>query len=118
MRLLLAREVDHEAVEGGDGDVAEGAGGFLEHFHAFFDGEEGILDRVDEDADGEVFEELGAALNEVDVTVGGRVEGAGIEGFYAHWGGSMGILAVRVYSTVTNRTKSRSHAVASVSFLK
>ena len=80
----VARELNHEAVEGGDGDVAQGAGGFSEHLDTFFEGEEGILDRVFKNGDGEMFEELGAALDEVDVPVGGRVEGPGIEGFDAN----------------------------------
>ena len=63
-----------------------------QHLHALFDGEERILDRVDEDGDGEVVKELGAALDQVHVAVGGRVEGAGIEGFNGH-GGLKGILA-------------------------
>ena len=80
----LARELDHEPVEGGYRDVAQSGGRFAQHFDAFFEGEERILDRVLEDGDGEMFEELGATLNEIDVPVGGRVEGAGIEGFHAH----------------------------------
>lgn len=39
--------------------------------------------------------DLGAALDQVDVTVGRRVEGAGIDGFYAHAECSKRILAAR-----------------------
>ncbi len=56
----------------------------FEHLHALFHGEERILDRIHEDRHGEMVEELRSALDQVHVTVGGRVEGAGIEGFHGH----------------------------------
>src|SRR5208283_6090566 len=100
---LAARELDHEPVEGGNGDVADAGDDLVEHLHALLNGEKRILDRIDEDGDGEVVEDLRAALNEIDVAVGGRVEGAGIEGFGGHWSGSDGILR--------HRRACQSHAV-------
>ena len=57
---VLAGEVDHQAFEGGYGDVAQLAGRFVEHLNALFDGEEQVLDRIVEDGDSEMLEELGA----------------------------------------------------------
>jgi len=74
----------------GNGHVAQRAGSFFEHLDALLDGEEGILDRILENADCQVLEELRAALDEVDVAVGRRVKGAGIEGFHAHWAALVG----------------------------
>ena len=56
----------------------------FEHLDALFDRKQRILDRIDEDGDRQVVEELGPALNQVDMPVGRRVKGAGIEGFHAH----------------------------------
>jgi len=61
-------------------------------------GEKRVLDWIVQDGDSEVFKELGPALNEIDMPVGRRVEGAGIEGFHAHraavW--ILAVAAVRV----------------------
>ena len=58
----------------------------MEHLDALLHVEERIFHGIVEDGDGEVIKELGAARDQVDVPVGGRVEGAGIEGLDAHAG--------------------------------
>ena len=67
---------------------------FPQHLHALVDGKQRIFDRIDENGDGEMLKEPRPALNQVDVTVGRRVEGAGIEGFYAHCAGSVGFYGI------------------------
>jgi hypothetical protein len=78
---LLAGEVDQEAVEGGDGDVADGGDGFGDHLETLGDGEErGAFLGVAEDGDDELVDDFGAAGNQVEMAVGERVEGAGVDG--------------------------------------
>jgi hypothetical protein len=75
---LLARELHHQPVEGGDRDVGQRTGDLSEHLDALLHGEQRILARIVEDGDGEVAKELGTARDEINVAVGRRVEGAGI----------------------------------------
>ena len=70
MRALLAGEVDEEAVEGGDGDVAEFGGAFREHGDALFDREERVLGGIAQDGNDQVVEDFRGARDQVEVAVG------------------------------------------------
>src|ERR1700721_76918 len=77
-------EVHHEAVEGGHRDIVQRARGPLQHFYAFRDREERILDGVVEHSYYEVLEELRSAHDQVPMAVGGRVKRTGIKCLDAH----------------------------------
>ena len=82
--VLAASVVDEQAVEGVHFDV----GGALEHLARDVDAlrhrEERRLLHVDQDRDDDAIEEARAALDDVDVAVGQRIERAGIDGDDAH----------------------------------
>ena len=98
---LLAGKVDEEAVEGGDGDVAEAFCTVCEHLGPLFRGEEALAFRaVFKDGDDEGVEEPGAAGYNVEVTVVGRVEGAwidGADGRHGYWPFSLACERVRIH---------------------
>src|SRR5512146_2199146 len=73
---LTAREVDHETVKCGDGNIVERRRCFCQHLHALFHGEERILHRIDEDGDGELTEDARTTRDEIKVAVCRRIKGA------------------------------------------
>jgi len=79
----LAGEIHHEPVECGYRDVSQVTRRFVQHLRPLGDGEERVLDGIAENRNGQVLKKLGAARDQIQMTVGGRVEGAGIDRFYA-----------------------------------
>jgi hypothetical protein len=76
----LASEIDHQPFEGGDGDIAQLTSRFLEHLDPLVDSEERVFDRVIEDSDGKMLEELGSASDQIQMSVGRRIKGPWIDG--------------------------------------
>ena len=69
-----------QTVEYVDFDAAPAARDLAEHFDTLGDGEERLLFGVFEHGDDDEVEHLFAALDEVEVAVGDRVKGAGVDG--------------------------------------
>src|SRR2546426_11258733 len=83
----LARDqIDQEAVEGDDAEVAELRRGLVDHLQPFLHGEERLLRRIGDDRDDELVEDLKAALDDVDVAVVHGVEHAWIHRALGHGG--------------------------------
>ena len=76
---MFATEVHDESVEGGDAHVWVLRRAFLQHVDALFDGEQAALRLVDEDRDDDLVVELRGPADDVEVTVGHRIERAGAD---------------------------------------
>lgn len=77
-RAAVGRIVDQEAVKGCDLDVGKAADYFIEHLDAFFDREKGLFFLVAQDRHQQLIEQGGAALDQIEMPIGDRVEGTGI----------------------------------------
>ncbi|EGJ74489.1 hypothetical protein STTU_1700 [Streptomyces sp. Tu6071] len=78
--VALLAEVDEEPVESLDLDVAELGGHLADQFHALVDREEPALGLVDHHGDVHDVVELGGSGDDVEMTVGDRVEGPRTDG--------------------------------------
>ena len=79
-RVVVAREVDEQALEELDRDVAEVRGLLVEHVLALLEGEQRLrLLRVADDRDDDVVEVPRGPLDDVEMTEGDRVEGTRAE---------------------------------------
>ena len=72
--------VDEQALEAVDDDVGQVGDRLAEQVHALVDGEEAGLAGVDQHRDDQLVVEAGGPVDDVDVTVGDRVEGSGADG--------------------------------------
>ena len=78
--VVRAAVVDQQALEAVDGDVGQVGDGVAQQLHALVDGEEPGLAGVHQHGDDELVVEAGGPVDDVDVTVGDRVEGSGADG--------------------------------------
>ena len=76
--LLLAGELDEQAVEADDIDVGQALQVFLDQLDPPGGGEKRGLGRIDGDGDADVAEQLRGALEHIQMAVGEGVEGPGI----------------------------------------
>ena len=77
--VVLGAVIDQQAGEGVDGDVVELGGHLGEHVETLLEGEQALFALVHEDGDGDLVEELGGPSDDVEMTIGDRVERAGAD---------------------------------------
>ena len=84
LRLLLDRVVYKQSFKGIDFDIRKCLQAGFQHFEAFIHRKQGFLLRVDQDSHDNFVEKGESALEDVQVAISDRIEGAGINGDVFH----------------------------------
>src|SRR5260221_7158650 len=78
-RLLFPREIDQQSVKIRDADVPFTGYHFLDHGDALFRAKERLLLIVESDGDDHFVEKFRRALDDIDVSLGDRIETSGVD---------------------------------------